>query len=734
MRKPLGVNHSVVGVAVALALMVACPCQEHGHGKAETAQQDKPVNRLGKESSPYLRQHQYNPVDWYPWGPEALALAKKLDKPIFLSIGYSACHWCHVMAGESFSDPDIARLMNDKFVCIKVDREERPDIDEIYMGALHAMGQRGGWPLSAWLTPTGRPFYGGTYFPPEDMGQRPGFRRVCTALASAWEDRRKDVLKGADDLTNYLEKSLAPALVAGEPTTALFDKVLGQSRARFDPVHGGFAGEPHYAPKFPHSTELMMLMRLHDKAAHEMAHQTLHKMRRGGMHDQLGGGFHRYSTDRQWLVPHFEKMLYDNALLVPCYLDGYHQTEDQRFAEVARTTLDYLLREMQSPSGGFWSSQDAQSEGVEGKFFVWQLDEVRQLLGPDTDMVAKVFGISEAGNWEHKNVLWLADEDAATDALGKARKLLLAAREKRIKMGTDDKVLASWNGMTLTALSDGYRVLGDVRYLRAAKRCASFLLDKLVQDGRVHRSFQGDQARHQGYLEDHAALAGGLLSLFEVDSDPRWLKSARDILEQTATHFRAEDGAFYFTADDHEELLARTKSGSEGATPPGNALAASAFLRGGLLLGDERLYGYGVDVLRAYHKLLLDSPSSAPSLLIAAQFHLGKPKEVVIAGDPSDARTHKLLHAAWNAFPQPRVVTLLHDGNRAALEKISPVFRGKHPLAGPAAYVCERGTCLAPVTDADALAAALKAPESAAPQSGKPESGTPESGTPESGK
>ncbi len=715
MRKPLAVIRSVVGVAVALSLMVVPPCQEHGHGKANTAQhgQGKPVNRLAKESSPYLRQHQYNPVDWHAWGPEALALAKKLDKPIFLSIGYSACHWCHVMASESFSDPEIAKLMNDKFICIKVDREERPDIDEIYMGALHAMGQRGGWPLSAWLTPTGRPFYGGTYFPPEDRGQRPGFRRVCTSLANSWKDRREDVLKGADDLTNYLQKSLAPPLVAGEPTTALLDKVLVQSRERFDPVHGGFGSAPHYAPKFPHSTELMVLMRLRDKAADEMAHKTLHKMRRGGMHDQLGGGFHRYSTDRLWLVPHFEKMLYDNALLVPCYLEGYLQTKEQRFAEVARTTLDYLLREMQSEAGGFWSSQDAQSEGVEGKFFVWQLAEVQQLLGADTDMVAKVFGITAAGNWDHKNVLWLAQEEAAAtevlgEALAKARKILLAAREKRIKMGTDDKVLASWNGMTLTALCDGYRVLGDARYLKAAKKCASFLLEHLVKDGRVHRSFQGNSARHQGYLEDHTALAGGLLSLFEVDSDPRWLSAARDILEQTAQHFRAEDGAFYFTADDHEALVARTKSGAEGATPSGNALAASAFLRGGLLLGDERLYGYGVGVLRAYHKLLQDSPGAASSLMLAAQFHLGQPKEVVIAGDPNDPRTRKLLHEAWNAFPQPRVVTLLYDGNREALEKLSAVFRGKHPVAGPAAYVCERGTCLAPVTDPAALAAALQ--------------------------
>jgi len=700
----------LVGIGALLILTAAAPSQEPGHGEAPPAAQGKPVNRLAKESSPYLRQHQHNPVDWYPWGDEALALAKKLDKPIFLSIGYSACHWCHVMAAESFADAEMAKLMNDNFVCIKVDREERPDIDEIYMGALHAMGQRGGWPLSAWLTPSGRPFYGGTYFPPEDIGERPGFRRVCQALSTAWKDRREEVMKGADELTNYIERSLAPALVAGEPTKDLLAKVVVQSRQRFDTKHGGFGSPPAYAPKFPQSTELMVLMRLEDADAHKMAHQTLHAMRRGGMHDQLGGGFHRYSTDRKWLVPHFEKMLYDNALLAVCYLDGYRQTGEERFAEVARTTLDYLLREMQAKGGGFWSSQDAQSEGVEGKFFVWDFDQVEALLGEDTTMVAKVFGITRRGNWEHTNVLWLADEAAATPALGAARQTLFAAREQRVKMATDDKVLASWNGLTLTALCEGYRILGEARYLAAARRSADFLLTKLVRAGRVMRSYQGEQALYQGYLEDHAALAGGLLSLFEVDSDPRWLAAAREVMDQTAEHFGADDGAFWFTADDHEQLVARTKSGAEGATPSGNALAAQAFLRGGLLLGDAALYERGVAVLRAYHDLLKTSPAAAPSLMLAAQFHLNRPKEVVVAGNPEDRRTQQLLRAAYEAFGQPLVVACVHEGNREALSKLSKVFEGKVAIDGqPAAYVCERGACQAPVTEPAALAKALQA-------------------------
>jgi uncharacterized protein YyaL (SSP411 family) len=431
------------------------------------------------------------------------------------------------------------------------------------------------------------------------------------------------------------------------------------------------------------------------------------------MHDQIGGGFHRYSTDRQWLVPHFEKMLYDNALLVSCYLEGFRLANEPKFAGVARTTLDYMLRELQAPLGGFWSSQDAQSEGVEGKFFVWQLDEVRKLLGDDTNLVAKTFGISEAGNWEHKNVLWLADETAASSdddqrRLAAAQAVLFAARETRIKMGTDDKVLASWNGLALTALADGYRVLGEPRYLVAAQQCAAFLLEYLVVDGRVQRSWQGGKARYQGYLEDHVAIAGGLLALFEADGDPAWLAAAQSLLQQTETHFRAKDGAFFFTADDHEELLARTKSVTEGATPSGTALAAMAFLRGGLLLGDEHLYEVGVAAMRACHEVLSKSPVSAPSMMLAVQFHLGAPKEIVIAGDPSDPRTQALLQAAWRRFPQAGVVALLHDGNREQLTKMSSVYRDKLPVDSvPVAYVCERGTCLAPVTDPAALTKAL---------------------------
>jgi uncharacterized protein len=670
-------------------------------------QEPQKPNRLAASASPYLRQHQHNPVDWYPWGDDALARAKQDNKPIFLSIGYSACHWCHVMARESFADPAIAAFMNEHFVCIKVDREERPDIDEIYMAALQAMGQQGGWPLSAWLTPDGRPFYGGTYFPPADGNGRPGFRRVLELLDKAWRERPDEVKKGAAELTAHLQSSLAPQLQPGEPTAELLAKVLPQAKERFDPVHGGFAPPPHFAPKFPSALELQTLLRLPDEAALAMVTQSLQAMSRGGMYDQLGGGFHRYSTDRQWLVPHFEKMLYDNALLVPCYLDAFVRTGEARFGDVARETLDYMLRELQAPEGGFWSSQDAQSEGVEGKFFVWQRAELDALLGDDADAAAAHFGVTKDGNWEHGNVLTLAKDapaGAAAATLAKARATLFGARQKRVAPSTDDKVLAAWNGMALSALAAGYRVLGDERYRDAARRAGTFAVRELIHDGRVHRAWHGGKARHGGCLEDYAALADGLLALFEIDPDPTWLVTSRTLLQAIAGHFRADDGSFWFTADDHEVLVARTKAAWDGATPSGTSLAVRAFLRGGLLLGDEVLYGHGTGALRANHAVLAESPVAAPALVRALQFHLAAPREVVIAGEPDDPRTRALLAAAWRPFPDHRVVALVHAGNRDALVKLSPVFAGKVPIDGaPAAYVCQRGVCQKPITDAKAL-------------------------------
>ncbi|MGC3970439.1 MAG: thioredoxin domain-containing protein [Pirellulales bacterium] len=669
-----------------------------------------PVNRLAKEASPYLRQHQHNPVDWYPWGDEAFARAKKDDRPIFLSIGYSACHWCHVMAAESFADPAIARLLNANYVCIKVDREERPDVDEIYMAAVQAMGQSGGWPLSVWLTPDGRPFYGGTYFPPVDAPGRPGFRRVLEQLTKAWQERRQEVLTGAGELTKHLAEALAPALAPGEPTAALLVPVLAQSQERFDAQHGGFAAPPLYAPKFPSPVELQVLLRLPGDDALPLVVTTLRAMHRGGIYDQLGGGFHRYATDRAWRVPHFEKMLYDNALLAPCYVDAFARTGDAEFAAVARETLDYLLRELGAPAGGFWSSQDAQSEGVEGKFFAWTRGEVVAVLGDDDGARACAwFGVTADGHWEHTNVLSLPAGPVAGDAaaaFASARARLFAARARRVPPATDDKVLAAWNGMALRALAAGYRGLADERYRAAARQTAAFVVRELVRDGRVARAWHGGTARHAGCLEDYGALADGLLAVFEIDGDARWLAAARGLLAAIVARFGAPDGGFWFTADDHESLVARTKVAYEGSTPSGTALAVQALLRGGLLLGDEALYARGVAALRANHALLATQPAAAPALVAALQFHLGDPREVVIAGEPDDPRTQALLRAAWRSLAA-QVVACVHDGNREALGKASPVFAGKVPVAGaPAAYVCRRGVCLAPITDPRQLAEA----------------------------
>lgn len=714
MRKAAWVVRVVVGglPLCGFACVGLATAQQRDTGEPRTEQNQDPehVNRLADETSPYLRQHRHNPVDWYPWGDAAFARARELDRPIFLSIGYSSCHWCHVMAEESFEDEDVARYLNENYVCIKVDREERPDVDQVYMGALQAMGKRGGWPLSAWLTPDGKPFFGGTYFPPGDANGRPGFERVCRALAEAWRDDRERVLNGADELAKHLQTALAPSFEPGEPSADMLTKIAPQARERYDPQHPGFAYPPEYAPKFPHATELQTLLRLDgDDGALEMAYGTLHAMRRGGIHDHLGGGFHRYSTDRRWLVPHFEKMLYDNALLASCYLEAFLRSSDERFRRTARDTLDYMMREMQAPGGGFWSSQDAQSEGVEGKFFVWDKSEIDALLGDASARFCEVYGVTEHGNWEHHNVLWRAVDASAEagvdDGLQASRRKLFEVRAERIAPGTDDKILAEWNGLALTAMCDGYRVLGDARYKAAAVRAATVLVDTLVEDGRVRRSIQGGEARHRGTLDDHGGLADGLVSVFEVDPDARWLETARAILLQVDAHFSSEDGGFWMTPDDGEQLLARSRSVHEGSTPPGSATATRAFLRLGLLLGDRELYERGVRALRAHHALLQETPAAASSLVLALQFHVGKPKEIVVCGEPDDERTVALLQAAWRRFPEPAVVALLHDGNRERLERLSPVFRGKQAGAdgAPQAFVCEQGVCLAPTSDPEAL-------------------------------
>jgi len=684
------------------------------------------VNRLAKETSPYLLQHQHNPVEWYPWGKEALEAAKKQNKPIFLSIGYSACHWCHVMEKESFESAETAKLMNKYFINIKVDREERPDLDDIYMTAVQKF-TGGGWPMSVFLTPDRKPFYGGTYFPPKDMMGRPGFPRVLEHFGKMWQEREEFLRAEADKLTTVLRGELAPDVAPGEIEKECFDAFASQSAERYDPEYGGF-GDPRrgFMPKFPHAAELSMLLRHHARSGSarslQIVETTLVRMAHGGIYDHLAGGFHRYATDRVWLVPHFEKMLYDNALLTRTYLEAFLVTRKELYAEVARETLDYLLREMQDESGGFHSTTDADSEGVEGKYFVWTRKEFDELLGDDAEAAGLYFGITEEGNWHEmpgstvlsvvKDVpavskLLKRPEEEVLKTLARARKKLLAARGRRVPPGTDDKVLAAWNGMAIGALAVGYKVLGDQRYLAAAQRAASFLLTEMTDaSGRLCRTWrrvEGGEGRAHlaGYLDDYAFCGEALLQLFECDFDPRWLQAAGKMVAVMTTHFLdKDDGNFFFTADDHEELVARNKSAMDGSTPSGTALAVLAFLRYGLLTGDTDAVETAARALRANHAYISRFGVGCPSLLIAADLMLADPKEVVLAGEPGDERTQAFLKKLRGTFPAHHVVALVHRGNRERLVNLSRAFAGKEPVDGKvAAYVCTLGVCQAPVTE-----------------------------------
>jgi uncharacterized protein YyaL (SSP411 family) len=710
------------------SLLAQTPTPTPAQRPTPTAQEPAlPTNRLAGAASPYLRQHQHDPVAWWPWGPEALAAAKAQQKPIFLSIGYAACHWCHVMAAESFRDPAIAKLLNEQFVCIKVDREERPDVDEIYLTAVQAMGRPGGWPLSVWLTPDGKPFFGGTYFPPKDRDGLPGFQRVCEQLAKAWREQRDEVQRGAQELTQHLQQVLAPAAGDGELAPDLGAALVPALRARFDSEHAGFAAPPSFAPKFPSPIELLALLQRSEDDALAMATTTLRALLRGAIHDQLGGGFHRYTVDRRWQVPHFEKMLHDNALLAQGLLVAHRRTGDAAFADGARSALDFVLAELALDGGAYGASLDAESDGGEGRFYTWTQAEFATVLGDDAALVQRHFGVVAAGPVDGRCALHVAvaavelagaggardsgsgdsgSRDDVAARLASARTKLAAARAARPRPALDDKVVVAWNGFLLQALAEGYAVLGEARYLAAAQRLADVLLRQAIVDGRLRRVVHGGKAHHAACLDDHGALAGGLLALFETDANPRWLAAARQLLQQAVQHFGADDGGFHFTADDGEALVARSKNAVDGATPSGTALVAAALLRAGLLLGDDALYTRGLAALRATVPLLRVDAAAAPGLQQVLAFHLGGPREIVVAGAPDDARTQALLRAAWRA-PVPHVVALVHDGNAKELAALSPVFAGKLPVAepgaaggtGPAAYVCRRGVCERPLTD-----------------------------------
>jgi uncharacterized protein len=646
------------------------------------------ANRLANETSPYLLQHKDNPVDWYPWGKEALTRAREEDRPILLSIGYSACHWCHVMERESFEDPATAALMNELFVSIKLDREERPDLDSIYMEACQAMTGSGGWPLNVFLTPEQVPFYAGTYFPPQSRMGMPGWRDVLEAVADAWRNRRDEIRAGSGRVAERLRGAALLEPSAAPLNPAALDEAVASLRTQYDPANGGFGD----APKFPPASALEILLR---RGETEMTSHTLRAMASGGMYDQIGGGFARYSVDAYWLVPHFEKMLYDNALLARAYLHGWQVTGDELFREVACETLDWALREMRGPEGGFHSALDADSEGVEGKFYVWTVDELREALAgePDADEAIAWFGATDRGNFEGRNIPVRGPGDPERrDAW---RRALYEARAQRVWPGLDDKRLTSWNALMISALAETGAVLEREDYVGAATACAEFILGELRDDaGRLQRSWKDGQAKLNAYLEDHAFLVEALLTLYESTFDPSWFGEARGLADSMIERFADEEkGGFFETSSDHEQLVARRKDLEDHPIPAGNSSAAYGLLRLAALTGEHRYEDRAVSVLRLLHELAPRHPQAFGHVLQALDFHLSPVKEVALAGN--DLRP---LERVVRAEFRPHLVLAggPHDG--------VPLLEGREPVDGrAAAYVCERFACQRPVTEPEEL-------------------------------
>jgi uncharacterized protein len=671
-------------------------------------------NRLTESNSPYLLQHADNPVDWYPWRDDALQKARQEDKPIFLSIGYAACHWCHVMAHESFEDPQTAAIMNEHFVNIKVDREERPDLDDIYMNAVVALTGHGGWPMSVFLTPEGKPFYGGTYFPPGPRHGMPSFRDVLLGVARAWREDRQRLFQGADQLADHIRNQVALTAPGGSLDPETLDNAALSLAQSYDWKDGGWGK----APKFPQAMAVEFLLRRAsrgDSSVLEIATHALRAMARGGMYDVIGGGFSRYSTDDFWLVPHFEKMLYDNALLAQAYLHAFLLSGEAHFRQVCEETLDFIVRELSHPQGGFYSSLDADSEGEEGKFYVWTPDEIRSVLQDpqDADFIIAAYGITEAGNFEGKNVLQrrlddaaLADrfglsEDEISPRLRKLHERLRRARDQRIWPGTDDKVLTSWNALALTAFAEAARYLNRDDYLEVAMRNARFLLQHLHPGDRLLRSWREGRAEHNAFLEDYAALIIALLALYQSDPDPQWFNRAVSMAEDMVTHFIDPQGGFFDTRSDHEPLVTRPKNLQDNATSSGNSLAATALL----LLSAYTAWGewreIAENMLATMQPAAKHYPTAFGNWLSALDFALYPVQEVAILGDLQSPATGEMISAVWESY-RPNLVGAISEypppPDSPPLLKDRPLVDGK-----PTAYVCQNFVCHQPVTSADGL-------------------------------
>ena len=669
------------------------------------------TNRLINETSPYLLQHAHNPVDWYAWGDEAFEKARSEDKPVLVSIGYSACHWCHVMEHESFEDDATAAIMNEHFVNIKVDMEERPDVDQIYMNFVQLTTGRGGWPMNVFLTPDKRPFYGGTYFPPVSRYNMPSWPQILTSIAEAYRDRRAELETSANEIVGELQK-MSVVETAGALSIEMLEAAFTSFSRTFDTVNGGFGG----APKFPPAMSLEFLLRYHDRTGDDRAlaivRQTCEKMARGGIYDQLGGGFHRYAVDAIWLVPHFEKMLYDNAQLIRVYLHAFQVTGDEFCKRIAIETLEYVRREMLDDSGGFYSAQDADSEGEEGKFFVWTAAEIAEILGEeDARIFSTFYDVSEAGNFEEKNILNVRSpaamvaktleitEEQLSRVLERGREMLLVVREKRIKPNRDEKVLTAWNGLMLAAFADAAAVLRSDEYLEIAVNNAEFIMSQLQRDGRLLRTWKDGAAKLNGYIEDYANVADGLIELYQVSGQVKYLIEAKRFADVMIVEFwDQENGGFFFTSNDHEDLIVRNKDFYDNATPSGNSVGADVLLRLAKLTGEDKYERFAVTVLKLAASQIRRHSQGFGRALSALEFYLGDTKEIVIIGEKGNDLAQSVLSKY-----RPNSVVVLSDSPETDATTI-PLLKDRGTVEERAtAYVCENFVCQRPVTTIEDL-------------------------------
>jgi uncharacterized protein YyaL (SSP411 family) len=674
------------------------------------------TNRLILETSPYLLQHAHNPVSWWPWGDEAFDAARREGKPVFLSVGYSTCHWCHVMERESFEDVEIARYLNERFIPIKVDREERPDVDAIYMTAVQALSGGGGWPMSVFLDAERQPFFGGTYFPARDgdRGAARGFLTLLREIVAVWERDPARVRSAAASLAGAVKMALgsAPEGTATDlPGPECVEKAVRFFEGAFDPVNGGV----NRAPKFPSNVPVRLLLRHHrrtqEPAALSMALFTLERMAAGGLMDQVGGGFHRYSTDAQWLVPHFEKMLYDNALLALAYAEAWQATGREDLKRVTQQTLDYALREMTSPEGAFYSATDADSEGEEGRFFMWEAREIRDVLGPDADRFAEHYGVTEGGNFEGRNILWVKDPDEdAWRSLSAARAKLYDVRERRVHPLRDEKVVASWNGLMISALAAGGRIFGEPLYVEGAARAARFVLAAMRPGGRLARTFMGGACGPRGFLDDHAFLAQALIDLHEATLDPQWLEEALALADETERRFADPRGGWFVAGDDAERLIAREKPTHDGAEPSGASVALMNTLRLEAFTGDDRWRRVAEGALRWYAPVLAEQPVALTEMLCAVEAYDEGMRELVVVWPEGGPLPVAMLAALRRSYVPNVAFTGAPEGAALArIARVAPIAAGRAAQGGqPTAYLCERGACRLPATTPEKLLEQLR--------------------------